>query len=84
MKKQIKKIEILIESPYTGEVETIDAGTEANALIISTHLAEHILQVTSTDGHVMSFSGMNQWGHLHSVFNGTASKDAAAFARTHN
>ena len=81
---KIKTIQIEILSPYTGEVETIEAGSEKNALVISTHLSEHVLVVTDTKGRISRFSGMNQWGNLHSVFNGTASEDAATFARTHN
>jgi len=84
MKKQIKKIEILIENPYTGEIDIINAGSRKNAETISTHLAEHKLRITTKDGYEMTFSGINQWADLSSVVSGTAAEDAATFARTHN
>ncbi len=58
---KIKSVEILVESEFTFETETIDCGSIKNAKIISNHLNKDFkIRITTSNGFAM-YSGINAW-----------------------
>ena len=80
MKNEIKTIEIEIENPYTGEIDTINCGTRENMNTIITHLnAEYTIKVVTVEGYEMKFSGMNATAFFAAAFDDEPNADIEAF-----
>jgi len=64
----IKAVEILVESEFTFETETIDCGSIANAKIISNHLNKDFrIRITTPNGFSI-YSGINAWYQVYLLF----------------
>lgn len=65
---KIESVEILVESEFTFETETIDCGNIANAKIISNHLNKDFKVRINTLSGFAIFSGINAWYQVYLQF----------------